>query len=237
MIRVFLAWATKCIFILILRNICILTVTCLKLSLSFLLQEETTGNTKTYSPLPRQKNCKWAKSKILPTFLQSTVSRSPKESQVKFHNALEHIIHQINIVGGLWKQRLSDYPPPREIQWKERSFSQEKLKYYKNLSEFMTADQEPWKTLPERSSHCWFLKVDRIHAINPKSCSAPTSTKDLSLDRVEEFSPHEFMAKPGLSPGIMSFSIFPSGLRSSHLVGFLRLSHKTHMHWLPLRAF
>lgn len=56
MIRVFLTWATKYIFILILRNIWILTVACLKFSLSLLLQEETTGNTKTYGPLPQQKN-------------------------------------------------------------------------------------------------------------------------------------------------------------------------------------
>lgn len=211
----------QCIFILILRNICILTVTCLKLSL--LLQEETTGNTKTYSPLPRQKNCKWANSKILLTFLQSTVSRSSKDIQVKFHNALEHIIHQINIVEGLWRHK--DYQTihiPMKSSGKKDYFHRKK--YYKNLSEFMTADWESWKTLLELSSHCWFLKVDRTHAINPKSCSAPTSTKDLSLDRVEEFSPHVMF-------------IFPSGLGSSHLVGFLRLSHKTHMHWLPLRVF
>lgn len=100
----------------------------------------------------------------------------------------------------------------------------------------MRADWESWTSLPELSSHCWFLSVDRTHATNPKPCSAPTPTKILGLDRVEEFSPR-VMAKPGLSPDIMSFFIFPSGLRSSHLVGFLRLSHKTHLHWLPLRVF
>lgn len=70
----------------------------------------------------------------------------------------------------------------------------------------MKQDWEPWNLSP----YCWCLNathasaLDKTRASTQKSYSAPTP-KDLSLDRAGELSPC-VMAKPSLSPDMMSFS-------------------------------
>lgn len=146
------------------------------------------------------------------------VFRSPKDSQVKFHNGLGTYYTSNKYWWRFAKaERLSEYPVPHEIQCKERSYSQEKGKYCKNLSEFMRADWESWKSLPELSSHCWFINVGRTHAINPKPFSAPTPTKDLSLDRAEEFTCH---GQAWLEPRHYVFFYFPICTENLPLGGF-----------------